>query len=92
MAHSNVIEKQQVIDRDKAVMTVMRELQEVKQIIVVSNEKNGINFGSDFSESSRLCCEISLTMRGYLSHTNLSEVVPEGRFSPDGFDFWSLRV
>ncbi|MBO1628514.1 DUF3967 domain-containing protein [Bacillus arachidis] len=44
LAHSNTIEKQQVIDRDKAVMTVMRELQEVKQMVAVSNEKKWYQF------------------------------------------------
>ncbi|MBJ8031897.1 DUF3967 domain-containing protein [Bacillus cereus group sp. N21] len=39
LAHSNTIEKQQVTDRDKAVMTIMRELQEVKQLVAASNEK-----------------------------------------------------
>ncbi|PFL99625.1 hypothetical protein COJ40_31175, partial [Bacillus cereus] len=38
------IEKQQVIDRDQAVMTVMRELQEVKQIVAASNEKKWYQF------------------------------------------------
>ncbi|WJE55477.1 DUF3967 domain-containing protein (plasmid) [Bacillus cereus] len=44
LAHSNTIEKQQVTDRDKAIMTVMRELQEVKQIVAVSNEKKWYQF------------------------------------------------
>uniref|UniRef100_UPI00402ABA1A DUF3967 domain-containing protein n=1 Tax=Bacillus sp. DX2.2 TaxID=3073452 RepID=UPI00402ABA1A len=44
LAHSNTIEKQQVTDRDKAVMTVMRELQEVKQIVAASNEKKWYQF------------------------------------------------
>lgn len=39
LTHSNAIEKQQVTDRDKAVMTVMRELQEAKQMVAASNEK-----------------------------------------------------
>jgi len=39
-----LIEKQQVTDRDKAVMTVMRELQEVKQIVAASNEKKWYHF------------------------------------------------
>ncbi|PDY48124.1 DUF3967 domain-containing protein [Bacillus pseudomycoides] len=42
--HSSAIEKQQVIDRDQAVMTVMRELQEVKQIVAASNEKKWYQF------------------------------------------------
>ncbi|MBJ8113764.1 DUF3967 domain-containing protein [Bacillus cereus group sp. N6] len=44
LAYSNTIEKQQITNRDKAVMTVMRELQEVKQIIAVSNEKKWYQF------------------------------------------------
>ncbi|MCX2829656.1 DUF3967 domain-containing protein [Bacillus pseudomycoides] len=44
LTHSNTIEKQQVTDRDKAVMTVMRELQEVKQIVAASNEKKWYQF------------------------------------------------
>jgi len=42
--YSSAIEKQQVIDRDQAVMTVMRELQEVKQIVAASNEKKWYQF------------------------------------------------
>ncbi len=44
LTHSNAIEKQQVTDRDKAVMTVMRELQEVKQMVAASNEKKWYQF------------------------------------------------
>ena len=44
LTHSNTIEKQQVTDRDKAVMTVMRELQEVKQMVAASNEKKWYQF------------------------------------------------
>ncbi|MFI8707766.1 DUF3967 domain-containing protein [Bacillus sp. NPDC077411] len=44
LTHSNNIEKQQVTDRDKAVMTVMRELQEVKQMVAASNEKKWYQF------------------------------------------------
>jgi len=44
LTHSNIIEKQQVTDRDKAVMTVMRELQEVKQMVAASNEKKWYQF------------------------------------------------
>lgn len=41
---SNVIENKQIIDRDKAVITVMRELQEVKQMIAANNEKKWYQF------------------------------------------------
>ncbi|QWG31473.1 DUF3967 domain-containing protein (plasmid) [Bacillus mycoides] len=44
LTHSNTIEKQQVTDRDKAVMTVMRELQEVKQMVAANNEKKWYQF------------------------------------------------
>ncbi|MDI6678657.1 DUF3967 domain-containing protein [Bacillus wiedmannii] len=44
LTHSNAIEKQQVTDRDKAVMTAMRELQEVKQMVAASNEKKWYQF------------------------------------------------
>ncbi|PEO56539.1 hypothetical protein COI41_20810 [Bacillus toyonensis] len=44
LTHSSTIEKQQVTDRDKAVMTVMRELQEVKHMITASNEKKWYQF------------------------------------------------
>nr|WP_275175629.1 DUF3967 domain-containing protein [Bacillus tropicus] len=44
LTHSNAIEKQQVTVRDKAVMTVMRELQEVKQMVAASNEKKWYQF------------------------------------------------
>ncbi|MDT3497658.1 DUF3967 domain-containing protein [Bacillus toyonensis] len=44
LTHSNIIEKQQVTDRDKAVMTVMRELQEVKQMVAANNEKKWYQF------------------------------------------------
>lgn len=44
LVHSNTVEKQQVTDRDKAVMTVMRELQEVKQMVAASNEKKWYQF------------------------------------------------
>ncbi|QWI15380.1 DUF3967 domain-containing protein [Bacillus wiedmannii] len=44
LTHSTAIEKQQVTDRDKAVMTVMRELQEVKQMVAASNEKKWYQF------------------------------------------------
>lgn len=44
LVHSNNIEKQQVTDRDKAVMTVIRELQEVKQMVAASNEKKWYQF------------------------------------------------
>lgn len=44
LIHSDTIEKQQVADRDKAVMTVMRELQEVKQMVAASNEKKWYQF------------------------------------------------
>lgn len=42
--HSNSAEKQQINDRDKAVMTVIRELQEVKQMFAASNEKKWYQF------------------------------------------------
>ncbi|MGE7635988.1 DUF3967 domain-containing protein [Bacillus paramycoides] len=41
---SNVIENKQITDRDKAVITVMRELQEVKQMIAANNEKKWYQF------------------------------------------------
>lgn len=41
LTHSNTIEKQQVTDRDKA---VMKELQEVKQMVAASNEKKWYQF------------------------------------------------
>ncbi|MGE7940364.1 DUF3967 domain-containing protein [Bacillus paramycoides] len=41
---SNVIENKQIIDRDKAVITVMRELQEVKQMIAANHEKKWYQF------------------------------------------------
>lgn len=41
---SNIIENKQIIDRDKAVITVMRELQEVKQMIAANNEKKWYQF------------------------------------------------
>lgn len=44
LTHSDTVEKQQVADRDKAVMTVMRELQEVKQMVAASNEKKWYQF------------------------------------------------
>lgn len=44
LTHSNTIEKQQVTNRDKAIMTVMRELQEVKQMVAASNEKKWYQF------------------------------------------------
>jgi len=44
LTHSDTVEKKQVTDRDKAVMTVMRELQEVKQMVAASNEKKWYQF------------------------------------------------
>ncbi|PFF17100.1 hypothetical protein CN324_24355 [Bacillus anthracis] len=44
LTYSNAIEKQQVTVRDKAVMTVMRELQEVKQMVAASIEKKWYQF------------------------------------------------
>ncbi|MGH0792315.1 DUF3967 domain-containing protein [Bacillus cereus] len=44
LTHSNTIEKQQVTDRDKTVMTVMRELQEVKQMVAANNERKWYQF------------------------------------------------
>ncbi|MGF9875201.1 DUF3967 domain-containing protein [Bacillus tropicus] len=41
LTHSNAIEKQQVTNRDTA---VMRELQEVKQMVAASNEKKWYQF------------------------------------------------
>lgn len=41
---SNVIENKQITDRDKAVITVMRELQEVKLMIAANNEKKWYKF------------------------------------------------
>ncbi|MGE6599901.1 DUF3967 domain-containing protein [Bacillus proteolyticus] len=41
---SNVIENKQITDRDKAVITVMRELQEVKLMIAANNEKKWYQF------------------------------------------------
>ncbi|EJR45030.1 hypothetical protein IIM_05115 [Bacillus cereus VD107] len=61
---SNVIENKQITDRDKAVITVMRELQEVKQMISQIMKRNGINFGSNPLIPMRLCRESYLiTMR-----------------------------
>ncbi|ENQ3081195.1 DUF3967 domain-containing protein [Bacillus cereus] len=44
LTHSKELEKQQVSDRDKAVITVMREVQEVKRMIAASNEKKWYQF------------------------------------------------
>ncbi|PEO52053.1 DUF3967 domain-containing protein [Bacillus pseudomycoides] len=44
LTQSSTIEKQQLTDRDKAVMTVIRELQEVKQLVAASNEKKWYQF------------------------------------------------
>ncbi|EDZ48788.1 hypothetical protein BCAH1134_B0018, partial (plasmid) [Bacillus cereus AH1134] len=44
LVDSNTVEKKQINDRDKAVITVMRELQEVKQMIAANNEKKWYQF------------------------------------------------
>lgn len=44
LVDSNAVEKKQINDRDKAVITVMRELQEVKQMIAANNEKKWYQF------------------------------------------------
>ena len=44
LTQSSTIEKQQLTDRDKAVITVIRELQEVKQLIAANNEKKWYQF------------------------------------------------